>query len=148
VSSSVADSPDRAEFHATLRTGVRELCARFPDSYWRALEVDRSYPEEFVRTLTDAGYLAALVPEVYGGAGLGITEAALILEEVNRSGANAAACHAQMYIMGSLLRHGSEAQKQKYLPHVARGALRLQAFGVSEPTTGSDTTQMKTFATR
>ena len=148
MSSSVADSPDRAEFHATLRTGVRELCARFPDSYWRALEVDRSYPEEFVRTLTDAGYLAALIPEAYGGAGLGITEAALILEEVNRSGANAAACHAQMYIMGSLLRHGSEAQKQKYLPHIARGAVRLQAFGVSEPTTGSDTTQMKTFATR
>jgi acyl-CoA dehydrogenase len=139
---------DRDEFHASLRSSVRELCGRFPDSYWRALEVDRSYPEEFVRTLTDAGYLAALIPEEYGGAGLGITEAAIILEEVNRSGANSAACHAQMYIMGSLLRHGNAGQKQKYLPHIASGALRLQAFGVSEPTTGSDTTQMKTFATR
>jgi acyl-CoA dehydrogenase len=139
---------DRDEFHASLRTSVRELCGRFPDPYWRALEVDRSYPEEFVRTLTDAGYLAALIPEEYGGAGLGITEAAIILEEVNRSGANSAACHAQMYIMGSLLRHGSAAQKQKYLPQIASGALRLQAFAVSEPTTGSDTTQMKTFATR
>ena len=139
---------ERDEFHASLRTSVRELCGRFPDPYWRALEVDRSYPEEFVRTLTEAGYLAALIPEEYGGAGLGITEAAIILEEVNRSGANSAACHAQMYIMGSLLRHGSTAQKQKYLPRIASGALRLQAFGVSEPTTGSDTTQMKTFAKR
>jgi acyl-CoA dehydrogenase len=144
----VADSPERAEFHASLRAGVRELCARFPDPYWRRLEVDRSYPEEFVRTLTEAGYLAALIPEDYGGSGLGIVEAAIILEEINRSGANAAACHAQMYIMGSLLRHGSAAQKQKYLPQIARGALRLQAFGVSEPTTGSDTTQMQTFARR
>jgi acyl-CoA dehydrogenase len=145
---SVTDASDRAELHASLRTGVRELCARFPDAYWRELEIDRSYPEAFVRTLTEAGYLAALIPEEYGGAGLGITEAALILEEINRSGANAAACHAQMYIMGSLLRHGSDAQKQQYLPPIANGTLRLQAFGVSEPTTGSDTTQMKTFAAR
>jgi acyl-CoA dehydrogenase len=139
---------DRADLHGSLRASVRELCGRFPDPYWRALEHDRSYPEEFVRTLTDAGYLAALIPEDLGGAGLGITEAAIILEEINRSGANAAACHAQMYIMGSLLRHGSVAQKQQYLPQIASGALRLQAFGVSEPTTGSDTTQMKTFARR
>jgi acyl-CoA dehydrogenase len=139
---------DRADLHGSLRASVRELCGRFPDPYWRALEHDRSYPEEFVRTLTDAGYLAALIPEELGGAGLGITEAAIILEEINRSGANAAACHAQMYIMGSLLRHGSVAQKQQYLPQIASGALRLQAFGVSEPTTGSDTTQMKTFARR
>jgi acyl-CoA dehydrogenase len=144
----VAESPERAEFHASLRSGVRELCARFPDAYWRGLEVDRSYPEEFVRTLTEAGYLAALIPEEYGGSGLGIAEAAIILEEINRSGANAAACHAQMYIMGSLLRHGSAAQKEKYLPQIARGVLRLQAFGVSEPTTGSDTTQLKTVARR
>jgi acyl-CoA dehydrogenase len=148
VTATGTDSADRADFHASLRSGVRELCARFPDAYWRALEVDRSYPEEFVRTLTDAGYLAALIPEEYGGSGLGIVEAAIILEEINRAGANAAACHAQMYIMGSLLRHGSAAQKQKYLPQIARGMLRLQAFGVSEPTTGSDTTQMKTFAAR
>jgi acyl-CoA dehydrogenase len=148
VASTPADSTERAEFHASLRTGVRELCGRFPDPYWRALEVERSYPEEFVRTLTEAGYLGALIPEEYGGAGLNITEAAIILEEINRSGANSAACHAQMYIMGSLLRHGNDAQKQKYLPQIARGALRLQAFGVSEPTTGSDTTQMKTFAER
>jgi acyl-CoA dehydrogenase len=148
MASTPADSADRAQFHANLRTGVRDLCARFPDPYWRALEVDRSYPEAFVHTLTEAGYLAGLIPEEYGGAGLGITEAAIIMEEINRSGANSAACHAQMYIMGSLLRHGSEAQKRKYLPQIARGALRLQAFGVSEPTTGSDTTQMKTFAER
>ena len=139
---------DRAELHASLRTSVREVCSRFPDSYWRALEMDRSYPQEFVRTLTEAGYLAALIPDEYGGAGLGVTEAAIILEEINRSGANSAACHAQMYIMGSLLRHGSAEQKQQYLPQIASGALRLQAFGVSEPTTGSDTTQMKTFARR
>jgi acyl-CoA dehydrogenase len=141
-------SNDRSAFHRTLRGSVRELCARFPDPYWRQLEMHRAYPEEFVRTLTEAGYLAALIPEKYGGSGLGITEAAIILEEINRSGANSAACHAQMYIMASLLRHGSDAQKQKYLPQIASGRLRLQAFGVSEPTTGSDTTQMKTMAVR
>jgi acyl-CoA dehydrogenase len=124
------------------------LCARFPDPYWRDVEARRAYPEQFVRTLTEAGYLASLIPEQYGGAGLGITEAAIILEEINRSGGNAAACHAQMYIMGTLLRHGSDAQKQQYLPAIARGDLRLQAFGVTEPTTGSDTTQIKTSAAR
>ena len=141
-------STDQAELHESLRHGVRELCARFPDSYWRELEADRAYPKEFVRTLTEAGYLAALIPEEYGGSGLGIAEAAIILEEVNRSGGNSGACHAQMYIMGSLLRYGNKAQKQQYLPRIATGELRLQAFGVSEPTTGSDTTQLKTRAVK
>ena len=139
---------DDVSFHESLRRNVRELCGRFPDSYWRDLEVGREYPEAFVRALTGAGYLASLIPEHYGGAGLGITEAALILEEINRSGGNAAACHAQMYIMATLLRHGSEDQKRKYLPSIASGDLRLQAFGVTEPTTGSDTTQAKTLAVR
>lgn len=134
--------------HDSLRQNVRELCRRFPDAYWRDLEVRREYPADFVRTLTGAGYLAALIPEQYGGAGLGITEAALILEEINKSGANGAACHAQMYIMALLARHGSEKQKQTYLPSIAKGDLRLQAFGVTEPTTGSDTTQVKTDAVR
>jgi acyl-CoA dehydrogenase len=139
---------DNQSLHESLRRNVRELCARFPDTYWRDLETRREYPEEFVRTLTGAGYLASLIPEQYGGAGLGITEAALILEEINRSGANGAACHAQMYIVATLLRHGSEDQKQRYLPSIASGDLRLQAFGVTEPTTGSDTTQVKTKAVR
>jgi len=134
--------------HDSLRQNVREVCRRFPDAYWRDLEVRREYPTEFVSTLTRAGYLAALIPEQYGGAGLGITEAALILEEINKSGANAAACHAQMYIMAMLTRHGSEEQKRTYLPSIANGDLRLQAFGVTEPTTGSDTTQLKTMAVR
>jgi acyl-CoA dehydrogenase len=131
-----------------LKNAVSDLCRTFPDAYWRELDSQRAYPEAFVQALTKAGYLATLIPEEYGGAGLGITEAAIILEAVHRSGGNAAACHAQMYLMGTLLRHGSEAQKQKYLPALARGELRLQAFGVSEPTTGSDTTQMKTVARR
>ena len=134
--------------HESLRRNVRDLCGRFPDAYWRDLETRREYPEAFVRTLTAAGYLASLIPEQYGGSGLGLTEAALILEEINRSGANGAACHAQMYIVATLLRHGSEDQKQRYLPSIASGDLRLQAFGVTEPTTGSDTTQVKTKAVR
>jgi acyl-CoA dehydrogenase len=137
-----------SELHADLRSAVRQLCADFPDSYWRELDVVRAYPDNFVRALTESGYLAALIPEQYGGSGLGVTEASIILEEINRSGGNAGACHAQMYIMGTLLRHGSDSQKQEYLPKIASGALRLQAFGVSEPTTGSDTTQLKTFAIR
>ncbi len=140
-------APD-TELHQDLRNAVGELCRRFPDSYWRDLDREEAYPQEFVRTLTDAGYLAALIPEEYGGSGLGITEASIILEEVNRSGGNSAACHAQMYIMGTLLRHGSEAQKREYLPKIASGELRLQAFGVTEPTTGTDTTQLKTMAVR
>jgi len=136
------------ELHEDLRRAVRDLCKAFPDSYWRDLDARRAYPDAFVAALTDAGYLAALIPEEYGGSGLGIIEASIILEEINRSGANAGACHAQMYTMGTLLRHGSDAQKRAFLPQIASGALRLQAFGVSEPTTGSDTTQLKTFATR
>jgi acyl-CoA dehydrogenase len=137
-----------ADLHQDLRRGVRDLCKAFPDTYWRELDAARAYPDAFVRALTDAGYLAALIPEEYGGSGLGVTEASIILEEVNRCGGNAGACHAQMYTMGTLLRHGSEAQKRAFLPQVASGALRLQAFGVTEPTTGSDTTQLKTTATR
>ena len=134
--------------HQDLRAAVRELCASFPDTYWRELDAKRAYPETFVKALTDAGYLAALIPEEFGGSGLGITEAAVIMEEINRSGANAGACHAQMYTMGTLLRHGSDEQKRNYLPKIASGELRLQAFGVSEPTTGSDTTQLKTMAVK
>jgi acyl-CoA dehydrogenase len=136
------------DLHQDLRTAVRDLCKAFPDSYWRALDAARAYPDAFVRALTEAGYLAALIPEEFGGSGLGVTEASIILEEINRSGGNAGACHAQMYTMGTLLRHGSREQKQAFLPAIARGELRLQAFGVTEPTTGSDTTQMKTTARR
>jgi acyl-CoA dehydrogenase len=134
--------------HQDLRDGVRNLCRAFPGSYWRELDNAREYPAAFVKALTDAGYLAALIPEEYGGSGLGVSEASIIMEEINRSGANAGACHAQMYTMGTVLRHGSEAQKREYLPKIASGQLRLQAFGVSEPTTGSDTTQLKTMAVR
>ena len=140
-------APD-LDLHRDLRSAVGELCRRFPDTYWRDLDREEAYPEEFVRTLTEAGYLAALIPEEYGGSGLGVTEAAIILEEVNRSGGNAAACHAQMYVMGTLLRHGSEEQKREYLPKIAAGELRLQAFGVTEPTSGTDTTRLQTMAVR
>ena len=136
------------DLHHDLRAGVRDLCRSFPDSYWRELDARRAYPEAFVKALTDAGYLAALIPVEFGGSGLGVTEASIILEEIQRSGGNAGACHAQMYTMGTLLRHGPEAQQRTYLPPIASGELRLQAFGVSEPTTGSDTTQLKTTATR
>lgn len=136
------------ELHQDLRSGVRDLCSRYPDAYWRELDARRAYPDEFVKALTDTGYLAALIPEEYGGSGLGVTEASIILEEINHSGGNSGACHAQMYTMGTLLRHGSEAQKRRFLPKIASGELRLQAFGVTEPTTGSDTTQMKTLAER
>jgi acyl-CoA dehydrogenase len=136
------------ELHNDLRAGVRELCRSFPDTYWRDLDARRAYPDAFVKALTDAGYLGALIPEEFGGSGLGVAEASIILEEVNRSGGNSGACHAQMYTMGTLLRHGSDEQKRTYLPQIASGALRLQAFGVSEPTTGSDTTQLKTTAVR
>src|ERR671937_375290 len=137
-----------SELHADLRSAVRQLCADFPDSYWRELDVVRAYPDNFVRALTESGYLAALIPEQYGGSGLGVTEASIILEEINRSGGNAAACHAQMYTMGTLLRHGSEAQKRAFLPKIASGELRLQAFGVTEPNSGSDTTKLQTMAVR
>ncbi len=133
--------------HNEIRASVRELCAQFPNEYWRDLEPDR-YPEEFVRTLTKNGWLSVLIPEEYGGAGLGLGTASVILEEINASGGNAAACHAQMYTMGTVLRHGSDEQKQRYLPKIASGELRLQAFGVTEPTAGSDTTKLSTFARR
>src|SRR5213593_2513547 len=129
-----------------IRVAVRELCAGFPGEYWRGLEPDR-YPEEFVRALTEGGWLAALIPEEYGGAGLSLTAAGVILEEINASGGNSGACHAQMYTMGTILRHGSEEQKRRYLPRIASGELRLQAFGVTEPTAGSDTTSIQTTAT-
>ncbi len=128
-----------------LRAAVREVCDRFPGEYWRGLEPDR-YPEEFVAALTDAGYLGALIPEEYGGGGATLTEASVILEEVAASGGNPSACHAQMYIMGTLLRHGSEPQKQQYLPQLADGSLRLQAFAVTEPGAGSETTRIRTKA--
>jgi acyl-CoA dehydrogenase len=130
-----------------IRAAVRELCAGFPGEYWRSLEPDR-YPEEFVAALTEHGWLAALIPEEFGGAGLGLTAGTVILEEINASGGNAAACHAQMYTMGTVLRHGSEEQKRRYLPRIAAGELRLQAFGVTEPTVGSDTTRIQTTADR
>jgi acyl-CoA dehydrogenase len=131
-----------------LRDGVAEICKRYPGEYWRELDVKREYPEAFVDDLTKAGYLGALIPEPYGGAGLGVTEGSLILETIHAHGGNAAACHAQMYIMGTLLRHGSEAQKRQYLPKIASGELRLQAFGVTEPNAGSDTTRLQTTAVR
>ncbi len=136
------------QLHDELRKAVRELCARFPDEYWRELDSERAYPEKFVKAMTDASFLGALIPEEYGGLGFGVTEASIILEEVNRSGGNAGACHAQMYTMGTLLRHGSDEQKQRYLPKIANGELRLQAFGVTEPDAGTDTTKIKTTATR
>ena len=129
-----------------IRSGVRELCAGFPDAYWRDLDARREYPEEFVRAMTEAGYLAALIPQEYGGMGLDLTAACAILEEANRSGANPA--HAQMYVMGTLLRHGSKDQKEEYLPKIAAGELRLQAFGVTEPEAGTDTASISTFAER
>ncbi len=131
-----------------LRQGVREVCEKFPNEYWRDLDEKREYPEEFVRAMTEAGYLAALIPEEYGGMGLDLRAACAILEEANRSGANANPAHAQMYTMGTLLRHGSEEQKREYLPKIASGELRLQAFGVTEPEAGTDTTQISTVAER
>jgi acyl-CoA dehydrogenase len=136
------------EDHIELRHAVRKLCSRFPGEYWRANEEKAGYPAEFVQALTDAGYLAALIPEEYGGAGLSLREAGVILEEINAAGCTASQCHAQMYIMGTLLRHGSEEQKRRFLPQIASGKLRLQAFGVTEPTTGSDTMKLKTRAVR
>src|SRR4249919_2187052 len=136
------------EEFADIRDGVRALCAKFPGEYWRALDRERAYPTEFVTALTKAGYLAALIPEQYGGSGLPLAAAAAIMEEIHASGGNGAACHAQMYTMGTLLRHGSEAQKQLWLPAIAKGELRLQAFGVSEPTSGSDMSSLRTTAVR
>ena len=132
--------------HDMIRDEVRKLCAKYPDEYWRQLDVERKYPSEFVDALTKAGYLSVLIPEEFGGTGLGLSAAAAILETVQESGSNGAACHAQLYVMGTILRHGSQAQKEKYLPGIASGELRLQAFGVTEPTSGTDTTSIRTFA--
>ena len=134
--------------YAELRRGVQQLCARFDGEYWRRLDGERGYPVEFVEAMTAAGFLAALIPEEYGGGGASIAEASVILEEVNRSGGNAGVCHAQMYIMGALVRHGSAEQRERWLPPLAEGQLRLQAFGVTEPTAGSDTTRIQTRADR
>ncbi len=144
----MADINPRAHEHQEYRQAVRDLCGQFDSKYWQEVEERAGYPDAFVKALTDAGWLAALIPEQYGGGGLNITEASVILEEINRSGANSGACHAQMYIMGTLLRHGSAEQKEKYLPGIASGQLRLQSFAVTEPTTGTDTTKTRTFATR
>ena len=126
---------------------MRALCANFPGEYWRRLDRERAYPAEFVAALTKAGFLAALIPELYGGSGLNMVAASAIMEEIHASGCNGAACHAQMYIMGTVLRHGNDAQKQQYLPAIAKGELRLQAFGVTEPTSGTDTLSLRTTAT-
>ncbi len=142
------DQPLPTDPHVEIREEVAKLCARFPGEYWRKLDQKREYPTEFVRALTEAGYLAALIPEEYGGAGLPLSAAAAILETIHAEGCNGAACHAQMYIMGTILRHGSPKQKQEYLPKIATGELRLQAFGVTEPTSGTDTTSLRTFAKR
>ena len=131
---------------ALYRDGVRAVCAKFPESYWRQVDSEKRYPDEFVRALTDGGWLSVLIPTEYGGAGLGIVEACIVLEEINASGGNAAVCHAQMYTMGALLRHGSEAQKRRYLPELAAGRLRLQSMAVTEPEAGSDTSRITTFA--
>jgi acyl-CoA dehydrogenase len=131
-----------------IRESVAKICERFDNAYWMRLDDESAYPDEFVKALTDAGYLAVLIPEEFGGSGLPISAAGAVLETIHRTGCNAAACHAQMYTMGTVLRHGTDEQKQKYLPHIATGELRLQAFGVTEPTTGSDTTQLKTRAVR
>ena len=140
-------SADKEDF-ADIRESVRALCAKFPGEYWRALDRERAYPTDFVNALTQAGYLAALIPEEFGGSGLGISAAAAILEEVHASGGNGAACHAQMYTMGTILRHGNARQKETYLPKIASGELRLQAFGVTEPTSGTDTLSLRTTARR
>ena len=131
-----------------IREAVQKLCAQFPGAYWQSMDRDRSYPTEFVNALTQSGFLSVLIPEQYGGSGLGLAAAAAVLEEIHRSGGNGGACHAQMYTMGTLLRHGSVEQKEHFLPKVASGELRLQAFGVTEPTSGTDTTRITTFARR
>ena len=139
---------DAALPHAEIREEVKKLCARFPGEYWRKLDAARAYPSEFVAALTAAGYLSVLIPEEYGGAGLGLGAASAILETIHAEGGNGAACHAQMYTMGTVLRHGTEAQKRRYLPEIAAGRLRLQAFGVTEPTSGTDTGALRTTARR
>ena len=139
---------NQAHAFPEIRDAIRDLCAQFPPEYFRKIDEERGYPEAFVNTLTEAGWLAALIPEEYGGSGLSLTEASVIMEEINRNGGNSGVCHGQMYNMGTLLRHGSAQQKQHYLPRIASGELRLQSMGVTEPTTGTDTTKIKTTAVR
>lgn len=134
--------------YSEIREQVQKLCAQYPGEYWRKLDAERAYPTEFVQALTEAGYLSVLIPEEWGGSGLGITAASVIMEEIQKSGCNGGACHAQMYTMGTVLRHGSDGQKQKYLPGIAAGELRMQAFGVTEPTSGTDTLSLRTTATK
>src|SRR6202022_1606644 len=143
-----ADSHHAADDLAQIRESVRALCAKFPGEYWRALDRERGYPGEFVAALTSAGWLAAFIPEEYGGSGLNLAAASVIMEEINRSGGNSGACHGQMYVMNVLVRHGSESQKREYLPRIPRGELRMQSMAVTEPTTGTDTTKLKTTAVR
>ena len=131
-----------------IRDAVRALCAEFPDEYHRKVDEQRAYPEAFVDALTKAGWMAALIPQEYGGSGLSMSEASVIMEEINRSGGNSGACHGQMYVMNAIVRSGTQAQKDRYLPQIASGALRIQSMGVTEPTTGSDTTQLKTLAVK
>src|ERR1700743_2298486 len=140
-------TPDHDE-HYDIRDAVAKLCAQFPGEYWRKLDREMAYPKAFVDALTEAGYLSVLIPEEYGGAGLKLSAAGAVLEEIQRAGCNGGGCHAQMYTMGTLLRHGSDEQKAKWLPKIASGELRLQAFGVTEPTSGTDTSSLKTFAKR
>jgi len=148
MSSSAPFQINLDEDHIEIREGVRRICTDFPGSYWQELDQLEHYPTDFVKAMTEAGFLSALIPETYGGSGLPLRAAGVVLEEIHASGGNAAATHAQMYTMGTVLRHGSEAQKRKYLPEIAAGRLRLQAFGVTEPTSGTDTTQLKTRAVR
>src|ERR1051326_1238293 len=148
MSHTTAEINPRADEHRDIRDAVRAACRAFDSSYWQRVEAEGCYPEEFVATLTRDGWLAALIPTEFGGGGMSITEASVILEEINRSGSNSGACHAQMYIMGTLLRHGSAEQKKKYLPAIAKGELRLQSFAVTEPTTGTDTTKLRTMAVK
>jgi acyl-CoA dehydrogenase len=140
--------PENGDPHQEIRAGVRKLCAQFPGEYWRRLDREAAYPADFVKAVTAAGYLSALIPEEYGGSGLPLSAATAIMEEIQRAGCNGAACHAQIYIMGTLLRHGSAEQKRKYLHAIASGELRLQAFGVTEPSSGTDTSSITTFAQR
>jgi acyl-CoA dehydrogenase len=144
----MTDINPKAHEYQEYRQAIRELCGQFDSKYWQEVDERAGYPDAFVKALTDAGWLAALIPEAYGGGGLSITEASVILEEINRSGANSGACHAQMYVMGALVRHGSDEQKRRYLPGIASGELRLQSFAVTEPTTGTDTTKTRTTAVR
>lgn len=138
----------QADAYQDIRDAIRDLCAQFPAEYFRDIDEKRAYPEAFVNALTEAGWLAALIPQEYGGSGLSLTEASVIMEEINRCGGNSGACHGQMYNMGTLLRHGSDEQKKRYLPQIATGQLRLQSMAVTEPTTGTDTTKIKTTAVK